>query len=150
MAPSLRQEPDLSRGGQGRLVLTRRRAATHQSRADRVARRVGRDGPGSHREIVPRVRLNSTASKLLTSLLNPPFRALLNNRPNLIQRIPIIKNTVFHDVSYLPAVMDVVQRVLIQNNEVRDLPNFKRPKILLNSKGFSSHDSSSLQRLHIA
>ena len=64
--------------------------------------------------------------------------------------VPVIEDAVFHDVTDLAAVVDVVQGVLVENDEVGDLADLDGAEVFLDAEGFGADDGGGPEGFHIS
>ena len=81
--------------------------------------------------------------------MEAPVGALFLFRPDLVEGVAVVENTVFHDIADLAAVVDVFEGVLVKDDEIGDFADFDGTEVFLDAEGFGSHDCRRLEDFHI-
>ena len=62
--------------------------------------------------------------------------------PDLVKGITIIEDAVFHHVLDIAAVINVVPRILVQGDKIRNFANPDSAQVFWDAQGFSAQSSS--------
>ena len=69
------------------------------------------------------------------AVVEAPVGALFLFRPDLVEGVAVIKGAVFDDVTDLTAVVDVIERVLVEDDQVGDLADLDGAVLSMGNSG---------------
>ena len=72
----------------------------------------------------------------------------MDHRPDLLERVPEEQLAVLHDPADRVGVADVLERILVEHHEVRELARFHRADVALEADRLGAMDRRGAQRLH--